>query len=75
MKMFIPSNERLQQIMHESRGKALREQDMEDPNARFNSSTISKSLNEMKCLESSFSSKTSGGTPMFKRSGVSIFID
>lgn len=67
MKMFIPSNDRLQQMMQESREKALRSAD--DTNAKFNSSSICESVGEMSVLNSSYSTKASLDPATFKRSG------
>lgn len=67
MKMFIPNQDRLQQMVQETRDKALMKALMEDPNYKFNSSTINKSLSEMVVLESSISSKPVNETSTFKR--------
>ncbi|XP_034239860.1 general transcription factor 3C polypeptide 1 [Thrips palmi] len=67
MKMFIPNNDRLQQMMQETRDKAILRSLIEDPNFKLNSSTIDESLNEMSVLESSISSKASNETTLFKR--------
>lgn len=72
MKMFIPNSERLQQMMQETRDKALIKSLMDDPSYKFNSSTIDESLNEMSVLESSISSKPINDTPQFKRNSVSF---
>lgn len=70
IKMFIPSKDNFLQMMNETREKAERQSMiLEDPNLKFNTSTINESLNEMNVLNSSFSSKPNNENVSFKRSG------
>ena len=69
MKMFIPTHDRLNQMMQETREKAARSQNLDLSVARFNSTSINESICQMSALEVS-KTPNEKGTPTIKRSSV-----